>query len=64
MRNDFPNHPLPPLSTRMIFLHHRVRMHHRFHPGSGGTQSPSLTLRLLLLVLAVAIVVLIGVFHA
>ena len=64
MRNDFPKHSLPPLSTRMIFLHHRVRMHHRFHHGSAGTQSLSFAVRLSLLALAATIVVLIGVFHA
>lgn len=27
MRKELTDHHLPPLSTRMIFLHHRVRMH-------------------------------------
>lgn len=65
MRSELTDHPLPTSSTRMIFLHHRVRMHDRDYscPGSknpGGAQADHGSLRVLSLVAALGIAALIG----
>jgi hypothetical protein len=65
MRKQHPDHCLPPLSTRMIFLHHRVRLHDSAvrHLRSPETAAPVPFLAWgLLLLLAAAI--LLGALHA
>lgn len=69
MRNDLPEHNFPPLSTRMIFLHHRARLHD--HAGrqdapAGETTGDAISRVALALLAALLLVgaVLLGLVHA
>jgi hypothetical protein len=64
MRKDQPDPSLPPLSTRMIFLNHRVRMHEnaaRRFRRADATPRPATTWALLA---ALAALALLAVAHA
>lgn len=46
MRNELSEHHLPPLSTRMIFLHHRVRLYDHASQNdahAGGTNGDAIS---------------------
>lgn len=65
MHSELTDHPLPTSSTRMIFLHHRARMHDRDNScprlkGSGDAQIGHGSLRILSLAAALGIAALIG----
>lgn len=68
MRNELSEHHLPPLSTRMIFLHHRVRLydHTSRDAHAGGTNGDAISPVALtvLAVLLLAVVGFLGAFHA
>lgn len=64
MRKDFSDHALPPLSTRMIFLHHRVRMHDRTSHAKGQAEPMPFAAGAFLLMMLLAAAVLLGVLHA
>lgn len=68
MRNELSEHHLPPLSTRMVFLHHLVRMHdqaspHTPHGGETARATP-LTARIVLVALLLIAAIVFGVLHA
>ncbi len=64
MRNELPEHHLPALSTRMIFLHHRVRMHDHALRQGGADEPAATAARIWLAALLLAAAALFGVFHA
>lgn len=69
MRKELTEHHFQPLSTRMIFLHHRVRMHDRAGlntpQGDETARAMSSAARFALAAFPLAAVVLLGVvFHA
>lgn len=64
MRRDFSDHHLPPLSTRMIFLHHRVRLHDQASHGKGRDEPMPLAAGAVLTTMLLVAAVLLGVLHA
>lgn len=69
MRNELTEHHFQPLSTRMIFLHHRVRMHDRTGlnapQGAEAARTMPIAARFALAALPLVAVMLLGVFfHA
>ena len=68
MPKELSEHHAPPLSTRMIFLHHRVRMHDRAGRHTHCTGKPAQPLSLsvwgFLLLFLIAAGVLLGALHA
>ncbi len=64
MRRDFSDHHLPPLSTRMIFLHHRVRLHDQVSHGKGRYEPMPLAAGAVLATMLLIAAILLGVLHA
>lgn len=64
MQRDFSDGHLPPLSTRMTFLHHRVRLHDQAIHAKGRDEPMPLAAGAVLATMLLVAAVLLGVLHA
>jgi len=64
MRRDFSDGHLSRLSTRMIFLHHRVRLHDQASHGKARDEHMPLAAVAVLATMLLATAVVLGVLHA